>query len=103
MSGSLTREEVQAYETQVRHLLGRLAQTYGPVTLDRIWNAELPQSGQVGDIRFWFHGTGGTARMGTVSISWDWQEDQRTLELDPWKVRQTLQSLRAPDVPGAEE
>jgi hypothetical protein len=63
VSGSLTREEVQAYETQVRHLLGRLAQTYGPVTLDRIWNAELPHSGQVGDIRFWFHGTGDRGRL----------------------------------------
>ena len=52
----------------------------------------MPASGELGNITYFFHGTGCTALIDGSQVEWDWDEEGKISEFDVWKLWQTTRT-----------
>ena len=78
------------YRARIDVVLEQLEAAYGQITYDRIMNGDLPLPGELGALRFFFHGTGCSVGFEGDTLMWDWHPSD-VLISEVWKLCQFTQ------------
>lgn len=78
---------LREYRARIDVVLEHLEAAYGQITYDRLMDGELPLPGELGALRFAFHGTGCSVVFEGDVLLWDWHPSD-VLISEAWKLCQ---------------
>lgn len=81
---------LREYRARINVVMEQLEAAYGQITYNRLMDGDLPLSGELGALRFAFHGTGCSVGFEGDTLMWDWHPPD-VLISEVWKLCQFTQ------------